>query len=143
MPNASGIYLVKREKRNPIYTTTYGTGELIKYALDKGSQRLLIGIGGSATNNGGAGMAQALGVKFLDEEGKDLPFGVSTVAKKFNIPTIRFAGRIGEGTEVLYEHGITSIVGILSGTVSLEEALKDGTKNMERISENITRILKL
>ncbi len=71
------------------------------------------------------------------------PFGVSTVAKKLNIRTIPFAGRIGEGTENLYEYGVTPIVGILPGIASLEEALKDGAKNIERISENIARILKL
>lgn len=71
------------------------------------------------------------------------PFGVSTVTKKLNIPTIPFAGIIEEETENLYEYGVTYIVGILSGIVSLEEALKDGTKNIERISENIARILRL
>ncbi|MED4405374.1 MULTISPECIES: glycerate kinase family protein [Heyndrickxia] len=75
MASASGIHLVTKETKNPLVTTTYGTGELIKACLDKKVKQILIGIGGSATNDGGAGMAQALGVKFLDERGGMLPFG--------------------------------------------------------------------
>ncbi|NWN93258.1 MAG: glycerate kinase [Bacillus sp. (in: Bacteria)] len=75
MASASGIHLVTKETKNPLVTTTYGTGELIKACLDKKVKQILIGIGGSATNDGGAGMAQALGVKFLDERGRMLPFG--------------------------------------------------------------------
>ena len=75
MAEASGLYLIPAEKRNPLLSTTYGTGELIKSALDEGCRKFIIGIGGSATNDGGMGMAQALGVKFLDKRGKSLPFG--------------------------------------------------------------------
>lgn len=75
MASASGIHLVTKETKNPLITTTYGTGQLIKACLDKGVTKIIIGIGGSATNDGGAGMAQALGVKFLDERGVPLGFG--------------------------------------------------------------------
>ncbi|KZS45996.1 glycerate kinase [Paenibacillus glucanolyticus] len=75
MASASGIHLVPPAERNPLVTTTYGTGELIKACLDHGVSRLLIGIGGSATNDGGAGVVQALGGKLLDAEGKELAFG--------------------------------------------------------------------
>lgn len=286
MASASGIDLIKKEKRNPLYTTTYGTGELIKASLDRGISTILIGIGGSATNDAGAGMLQALGAKFLDENqkeisfgggnldklheinldgldkrlkdvhikvacdvdnpllgekgasyvfgpqkgatsemvkkldenlgyfadvvkdkmGKDIrevegagaagglgfglmafldaeleqginlvveytklrekmkaadfvftgegsidfqtifgktPFGVAKVAKEFNIPVIAFAGHIGEGVDELYKNGIDSIVSILRGVTDLETALKDGKINVEKASENITRILKL
>lgn len=286
MASASGIHLIKKEKRNPLYTTTYGTGELIKSALDKGVKNILIGIGGSATNDGGAGMLEALGAKLYDKEGNELafggaaleklykfdlsdfdsriknvnievacdvnnpltgkngasyifgpqkgathdmverldnalsnyakiikkqlgidvdnipgagaagglgaglmaflnadlkkgielvikytkleekikgasyvftgegsidsqtvfgktPFGVATVAKKFNVPVIAFAGKIGDGVNELYNHGINSIIGILQGSVSLEEALKEGSKNIEKTSENIVRILNI
>ena len=67
MAAASGLPLVDIDKRNPLYTTTYGTGELIKSALDSGVTNLVIGIGGSATNDGGIGMLSALGAKFYDE----------------------------------------------------------------------------
>ena len=286
MASASGIHLVKKEKRNPLYTTTYGTGELIKSALNKGVTNILIGIGGSATNDGGSGMLEALGAKFYDKYGDELafgggaleklekidlsnfderlkdvnievacdvnnpltgengasyifgpqkgateemvkhldnslknyakvireqlgcdvenvpgagaagglgaglmafldadlrkgvelvikytkleekmqgadyvftgegsmdsqtvfgktPFGVSTVAKKYNIPTIAFAGRIGDGVEELYKHGINSIVGILQGVTNLDEALRNGSENIQKTSENIARILNI
>lgn len=75
MAAASGLPLVPNDKRNPMITTTYGTVELIKSALDRGCRDFIIGIGGSATNDGGSGMLEALGVKFLDKNGKKLPWG--------------------------------------------------------------------
>lgn len=81
---ASGLNLINPEERNPLLTTTYGTGELIRAALDEGSRKIIIGIGGSATNDGGAGMAQALGVRLLDSEGQEIRLGggaLSSLAK--------------------------------------------------------------
>ncbi|WP_145150565.1 glycerate kinase [Paenibacillus xylanexedens] len=75
MASASGIHLVTKETRDPLRTTTYGTGELIRACLDRGIRKIIIGIGGSATNDGGAGMAEALGAKFLDEQGQPLARG--------------------------------------------------------------------
>ena len=75
MAAASGLPLVKENKRNPLITTTYGTGELIKAALDYGSREIIVGIGGSATCDGGAGAVQALGVKLLDREHHQIGFG--------------------------------------------------------------------
>ncbi|MDO4267133.1 MAG: glycerate kinase [Eubacteriales bacterium] len=72
MAAASGLPMVPAEKRNPLHTSTYGTGELIKNALDAGYRKLSIAIGGSATNDGGMGAMRALGVRFLDKEGKEL-----------------------------------------------------------------------
>lgn len=66
MAAASGLHLVPSEKRNPLHTTSYGTGELILAALDEGVEKIIVGIGGSATNDGGAGMLQALGALLLD-----------------------------------------------------------------------------
>lgn len=286
MASASGIHLVPAEKRNPLLTTTYGTGQLIKACLDHGVKKLLIGIGGSATNDGGAGVIQALGGKLLDKNGNDLgfgggelgnlnsidlrnfdtrlkdvkvevacdvanplcgekgasnvygpqkgatpemisilddnlkhfadlikkqlgkdvlnepgagaagglgaglmsfldgtlkkgiemvieyagleekvkasdmvwtgegsidfqtrygktPLGVAKVAKKHNKPVIALAGRIGEGIDVLYESGIDSIFGIMSGVTTLEEALLKGQENIERTAENIIRLMNL
>ncbi len=80
MAKASGLALLKEEERNPLYTTTYGTGELIASALDLGVKKILVGIGGSATNDGGVGMASALGVKFLDENNQPIrPIGEELV----------------------------------------------------------------
>ncbi|WP_339787758.1 glycerate kinase [Paenibacillus sp. FSL R7-0313] len=75
MASASGIHLVSKAARDPLRTTTYGTGELIRACLDLGIRKIIIGIGGSATNDGGAGMAEALGAKFLDEQGQPLARG--------------------------------------------------------------------
>jgi glycerate kinase len=75
MAKASGLELLKEEEKNPMITTTYGTGQLIKDALDKGCTKIIIGIGGSATNDAGVGMLKALGAKFLDKNGKSIPEG--------------------------------------------------------------------
>ena len=286
MASASGLHLVPREKRNPLLTTTYGTGELIKAALDAGVNHLIIGIGGSATNDGGAGMIQALGGKLLTKDNEEInlgggylnlihkidlsgidkrlkntkievacdvtnpltgkngasyifgpqkgatgemvkilddnlshyakiikeqlgleienipgagaagglgagllafccaelkrgidlvtkhtnlkekmqdadyvftgegsidgqtlygkaPLGVALIAKEYDIPVIAFAGRIGDGTEALYENGIDSIIGILSEAETIDKALEKGPENIERASENIVRIILL
>lgn len=72
MAAASGLPLVPDEKRDPRYTTSYGTGEMILDALNKGFRDISIAIGGSATNDGGIGCIRALGVRFLDENGEEL-----------------------------------------------------------------------
>jgi glycerate 2-kinase len=72
---ASGLHLVPSEMRNPLVTTTKGTGELIRAALDYGVDEIILGIGGSATNDCGAGILQALGVKLLDEKNVEIPYG--------------------------------------------------------------------
>ena len=284
MAEASGIGLVERNKRNPLNATTYGTGQLIKAALDKGVQRIIIGIGGSATNDGGCGMLQALGVSFKDKSNNEIsygggalsdidvidvsnldkriydteiiaacdventlcgkngasyvfgpqkgadpnmvevldknlrhyaevvkqtmnididnvkgagaagglgaalvgflkaelkkgidivieytkleealknadyvftgegsidfqtkfgktPVGVSIMADKYNVPVIALAGKVGDNIDSLYNMGITGVFGILPGITDLEEALKNGSKNVEITSENIARIL--
>lgn len=75
MALASGLTLVSAEERNPMLTTTFGTGELIRDALQRGCRQFLVGIGGSATNDAGTGMLQALGFRFLDAEGAELGRG--------------------------------------------------------------------
>ena len=284
MAKANGLELVALEDRNPLITSTYGTGQLIKAAMDEGVDKIIIGIGGSATNDGGSGMARALGARFLNKDqeeiplggaflkevrtidmsdfdprveeieiliatdvtnpltgnngasyvfgpqkgatvemvkvldenlkhyakivhndlGKDVenkpgagaagglgagllaftnakmqlgielvaqtiyledkikeadyvftgeggmdyqtkfgkaPYGVCKIAKKYKKPCFALAGYIGDGADVLYEEGMTAIFGILSQAQSLSDALADGAKNVERASENITRVL--
>lgn len=94
MASASGIHLVPKEKRNPLITTSYGTGQLIKACLDKGVKKLLIGIGGSATNDGGAGVVQALGGRLLDKEGNELDFGGGQLRKLHKIDLTNFDKRL-------------------------------------------------
>ena len=81
MAAASGLELVPAAQRDPLVTTSWGTGELIRHALDAGVKHIIIGIGGSATNDGGAGMVQALGAKLLDEAGKPLGQGGGELEK--------------------------------------------------------------
>lgn len=94
MAAASGLPLVPLQKRDPSKTTTYGTGELIKAALGEGCREFIIGLGGSATTDGGVGMAQALGVKLLDERGKDIGFGGGELGRLRRIDIARLDQRI-------------------------------------------------
>lgn len=96
MASASGIHYVNKETRNPLITTTYGTGELIRECLDKGIKKIIIGIGGSATNDGGTGMAEALGVRFLDEAGEPLPRGGGSLNRLAVIDTSALDPRLQE-----------------------------------------------
>jgi len=89
MALASGLELVHRDELSPLRATTYGTGTLLRAALDAGIKRIIIGMGGSATTDGGAGCLQALGVRLLDENGQDVPAGGGNLA---HIRTIDVSG---------------------------------------------------
>lgn len=80
MAAAAGLHLVPAGQRNPLATTTYGVGELIDFAIEQGARRIIIGLGGSATNDGGCGMAQALGARLLDKKGGPIGFGGGALA---------------------------------------------------------------
>ena len=90
MAAASGLVLVPKDKRNPLVTTTRGTGELMLAAIAAGAKHLIVGIGGSATNDGGAGLGQALGFRLLDEHGRELDPGGGSLNK---LSRIDFCGR--------------------------------------------------
>ncbi len=107
MAEASGLTLVPENKRNPLITTTYGTGQLIKAALDQGCRKMIIGIGGSATNDGGAGMVQALGAKLLDKDGKEIGFGGGELKNVFRIDTKYLDNRLSE-TKVLIASDVSN-----------------------------------
>lgn len=85
MAAAAGLTLIDPAKRNPLHTTTYGVGEMIRDAIDRGCRRLVIGIGGSATNDGGIGMLQALGWELQDREGNAVPYGAAGLEKLVSI----------------------------------------------------------
>ncbi len=95
MSAAAGITLVEEQERNPLKTTTYGVGEIIKDAIKKGCRHFIVGIGGSATNDGGIGMLQALGYGILDREGKQVPFGaqglseIDKITDEYVIPELK------------------------------------------------------
>ncbi|MDS0527118.1 glycerate kinase [Clostridium sp. SHJSY1] len=96
MAAASGLPLLKENEKNPLITSTYGTGQLIKDALDRGCNNFIIGIGGSATNDGGTGMLKALGVKFLDENNNEVKDGAIELDKLLTIDMSGFDKRIFE-----------------------------------------------
>ena len=285
MASTSGLELISPEKRNPYITTTYGTGQLMLKALEQNVEEIILGIGGSATNDGGAGMLQALGAKLLDKNGDEIgfggyelskldridfssldgrlknikilvacdvtnpltgkngssyifgkqkgatpemieildgnllhyskiikrdlgfdvnnvsgagaagglgaglltlravlkkgidivieaneldkkvqgadlvitgegsidgqtrfgktPYGVVTIAKKYNIPTIILAGNVGKDIDILYDYGFDTIFSIMQGVDSLENALKKGKENIERTAKNIGHFIKI
>lgn len=99
MSQAAGITLVSGNEKNPLYTTTFGVGELIKDAINKGCRHFVVGIGGSATNDCGIGMLQALGYEFIDKEGKQVGFGASGVR---DIVSIRDENVIKELSECYF-----------------------------------------
>lgn len=285
MASTSGLELISPEKRNPYITTTYGTGQLMLKALEQNVEEIILGIGGSATNDGGAGMLQALGAKLLDKNGDEIgfggyelskldridfssldrrlknikilvacdvtnpltgkngssyifgkqkgatpemieildgnllhyskiikrdlgfdvnnvsgagaagglgaglltlgavlkkgidivieaneldkkvqgadlvitgegsidgqtrfgktPYGVVTIAKKYNIPTIILAGNVGKDIDILYDYGFDTIFSIMQGVDSLENALKKGKENIKRTAKNIGYFIKI
>ena len=85
MAQAGGLPLVPKEKRNPLLTTTFGVGEMVKDAMVKGCRKFIVGIGGSATNDAALGMLQALGYRFLDKSGNELGFGGAILGKVHHV----------------------------------------------------------
>ena len=98
MASASGLPLVPKDQRDPRLTSTYGTGQLMQAALDAGLRKLVIGIGGSATNDGGTGMARALGIRFLDAAGADLPEGGGALARLAQIDLSGLDPRVAQAS---------------------------------------------
>jgi glycerate 2-kinase len=148
MAAASGLPLVAADQRNPMITTTYGTGELIKHALDNDCRHIIIGIGGSATNDGGIGMAKALGVKFLDQEGLDIGHGGGSLSKLYNIDISEMDKRIKDckitvacdvDNPLCGPRGATFTFGPQKGAG--EEMLEILDKNLEHYAEIIKTTL--
>lgn len=96
MAMSSGLYLIASHERNPLATTTYGFGQLIAKALDLGCRKFILGIGGSATNDGGAGMLRALGVQLLDRDGQPVGYGGGSLDAIVEIRTAELDRRIAE-----------------------------------------------
>jgi glycerate kinase len=96
LARASGLALLPEGRRDPRRATTYGTGQLLRAALDAGYRRIIIGLGGSATNDGGAGIAQALGARFLDAAGQELPMGGAALSRLSRIDLLRLDPRLRE-----------------------------------------------
>lgn len=96
MAAASGLHLVPLSQRNPLKTTSFGTGELIKAALDRGVKKIILGIGGSATNDAGIGMLQALGVRCLNRQGENITFGAESLPQIQTIDLCQLDPRLFE-----------------------------------------------
>lgn len=143
MASASGIHLVSLGERNPLITTTYGTGELIKACLDRGVKKLLIGIGGSATNDGGVGVIQALGGRLLDKDGNELGFGGGELEKLDRIDLTNFDRRLKDivievacdvSNPLCGENGASYIFGPQKGaSVEMIKILDNNLKNYAKV----------
>ncbi|MGI6584971.1 MAG: glycerate kinase [Lutisporaceae bacterium] len=135
MAASSGLTLLRKEERNPMVTTTYGTGQMIKAALDKGCRKIFIGIGGSATNDGGAGMAQALGVSFKDSEGKEIGNGGGELARIRDIDISGIDPRLKD-TEIIVLSDVTNPLCGPNGASSIYGSQKGATPEMIRLLDN-------
>ena len=146
MAAASGLHLVPLDQRDPRMTTSRGTGELIAAALDAGCRRILVGLGGSATNDGGAGMVSALGYRFMDADGQPLEDGGGALAHLAAIDDSGVHPRL-VATEIialcdvtnplLGEHGATAIYGPQKGTTpAIAAELEAALNHFADITEN-------
>lgn len=138
MATASGLPLISKERLNPMKATTYGTGELIKAALDKGINELIIGIGGSATNDGGVGMAQALGVSFLDSKGEEIGFGGEELARIDTIDMSNLDPRI-KNVNIRVACDVTNSLYGLDGAAYIYGPQKGATPEMIKELDNCLR----
>ncbi|PZP53537.1 MAG: glycerate kinase [Agrobacterium fabrum] len=124
MAAAAGLSLVPRDRRNPCLTTSYGVGELVRAALDGGARRILLGCGDSGINDGGAGMAQALGVRLLDAAGRDIDRGGAALTKLDRIDLgnrdprlsgVRIDAAVNWHNQLLGERGVARVFGPQKG----------------------------
>lgn len=111
MARTSGLALVPPRRRDPRITTTQGTGQIIKEALDRGFIRIIVGLGGSATNDGGSGMATALGARFLDAEGRPIPIGGAALGRLDSIDASKLHPALPSATII----GATDVTNPLCG----------------------------
>ena len=159
MAAAAGLTLLPPEKRNPLYTTTYGVGEILRDAIHKGCRHFIVGIGGSATNDGGLGMLQALGWQMLDSTGKSVPHNAlglerltviddSTVLPELKECTFRIACDVTN--PLLGQEGCSAVFGPQKGATpdkvtTLSQALepKNAQQNMTDTVEQVFRLIQI
>lgn len=124
MAAAAGLSLVPRDRRNPCLTTSYGVGELVRAALDLGARRILLGCGDSGINDGGAGMAQALGIRLLDADGNELDRGGAALTQlnRIDVGTrdprlahVRIDAAVNWHNQLLGERGVARVFGPQKG----------------------------
>lgn len=138
MASAAGIILISDEERNPLTATTYGVGEMIQDAVAKGCRNFIIGIGGSATNDGGIGMLKALGYQFLDENGKDVGEGGQALEKIAAIDSSKVSNLLADchfhiacdvTNPLCGQQGATYIYGPQKGVTAATKDLLDSGMN--------------
>lgn len=132
MASASGLVLLSPRERNPMVTSSRGTGELMVHAMNLGVSRIIVCIGGSATNDGGTGMARALGVRFLDERGEELPEGGGKLVELARIDVSGLDGRIRK-TKVDVACDVDNPLHGVTGAACVYAPQKGATKEMVRI----------
>ncbi|MDE1333667.1 glycerate kinase [Vibrio aestuarianus] len=148
MATASGIELLRKEERNPMWTTSFGTGELVLAALDRGVNKIIVAIGGSATNDGGIGMLQALGAKLMDSSGNQVGFGGGSLIDIMSIDISTMDPRLAK-TEIVVacdvdnpltgENGASIIFGPQKGATPEMSVLLD--RNMKHFASCIRKFL--
>jgi len=145
MARASGLAMVPQRRRNPKTTTTLGTGQILKEAIERGFNRIIVGLGGSATNDAGAGMATALGAKFMDSEGNALPPGGAALARLDRIDTSGLIDGLS-GVEIV---GATDVTNPLCGPTGASEifgpqkgASKEVVAELDSALANFARVVK-
>jgi glycerate kinase len=145
MASASGLRLVPLQKRNPLRTTTYGTGELIKACLDGGAKKIIVGVGGSATVDGGAGMAMALGAKLLDKFDKPIESGGEGLKHLFRIDCSQLDSRIKRTKFIVASDVDNPLLG-KQGAARVYAAQKGATPKMvgelEKYLTNFAQVVK-
>lgn len=143
MAAASGLPLVPPERRNPLLTTTYGTGQLIRAALDRGARRIIVGLGGSATVDGGAGMAQALGARLLDADGRELGWGGGELGRLARIDVAGLDPRLRQ-TEILVACDVSNPLYGPEGAAPVFGPQKGATAAMvRRLDDNLRHFARI
>lgn len=152
MASAAGITLITPEERNPLVTTTYGVGEMISDAIDQGCRRFIVGIGGSATNDCGIGMLQALGFEFTDVNGNAVGHGAGAVADIANIKTCNARKELADCSFTVAcdvqnplcgENGCSAVYGPQKGATKemiqfMDNAISSFDKLSQKINPNVT-----
>lgn len=143
MAKASGLEIVEKKKRNPMITTTFGTGELIRDALDHNVKEIIIGLGGSSTNDGGSGMAQALGAKLLDQNNHQIPFGGGNLDKLDKIDISNLDSRLRDVKIILASDVTNPLIG-KDGASRVFGPQKGATPEMvEKLENNLQHYAKI
>lgn len=143
MAAASGLPLVPEPERDIMKATTYGTGQLLKAAMDNGCMKIYIGVGGSATNDGGIGMAQALGASFKDDRGKEVGFGGGQLSRIAKIDVSRMDERLSR-TEIIVMSDVTNPLCGPAGASAVYGPQKGASpKQVELLDEGLSHLAKV